>query len=36
MTLTDDDLVEIAETKSQAHLSAIASRARINEPARTS
>ena len=32
MSLTDDDLVEIAETKSQAHLSAIASRVRINEP----
>jgi len=32
MALTDDDLVEIAETKSQAHLSAIASRVRINEP----
>lgn len=30
--LTDDDLVEIARTKSQAHLSAIAGRARINEP----
>lgn len=30
--LTDDVLVEIAKTKSQAHLSAIAGRARINEP----
>jgi hypothetical protein len=30
--LTDDQLVEIARTKSQAHLSAIARRARINEP----
>jgi uncharacterized protein (DUF2336 family) len=29
--LTDRDLVEIAQTKSQAHLSAIASRAHINE-----
>ena len=29
--LTDGDLVEIAETKSQAHLSAIAGRATINE-----
>ena len=30
--LTDDQPVEIARTKSQAHLSAIARRARINEP----
>jgi uncharacterized protein (DUF2336 family) len=30
--LTDGDLVEIAKTKSQAHLSAIAGRARIGEP----
>ena len=30
--LTDDDLVEIARTKSQAHLSAIAGRPSINEP----
>jgi uncharacterized protein (DUF2336 family) len=30
--LTDRDLVEITETKSQAHLSAIAGRVRINEP----
>ena len=30
--LTDRDLVAIAETKSQAHLSAIAGRASINEP----
>lgn len=30
--LTDDDLVEIASTKSQAHLSAIAGRAELNEP----
>lgn len=30
--LTDDDLVEIARTKSQAHLSAIAGRAIITEP----
>jgi uncharacterized protein (DUF2336 family) len=30
--LTDRDLVEIAETKSQAHLSAIAGRTQLNEP----
>jgi len=30
--LTDNDLVEIAKTKSQAHLSAIAGRSRIGEP----
>src|SRR4051812_11956642 len=30
--LTDNDLVEIAKTKSQAHLSAIAGRKRIGEP----
>jgi uncharacterized protein (DUF2336 family) len=30
--LTDQDLVEIAKTKSQAHLSAIAGRKRIGEP----
>ena len=30
--LTDSDLVAIARSKSQAHLSAIAGRARINEP----
>ncbi|HEX5217513.1 MAG TPA: DUF2336 domain-containing protein [Vicinamibacterales bacterium] len=30
--LTDEDLVIIAKTKSQAHLSAIAGRIRINEP----
>jgi uncharacterized protein (DUF2336 family) len=30
--LTDDDLIAIAKSKSQAHLSAIAGRARINEP----
>ena len=30
--LTDRDLVEIAETKSQAHLSAIAGRGQLNEP----
>ena len=30
--LTDNDLVEIAQTKSQAHLSAIAGRKRIGEP----
>ena len=30
--LTDHDLVEIAQTKSQAHLSAIAGRQRIGEP----
>jgi uncharacterized protein (DUF2336 family) len=30
--LTDNDLVDIARTKSQAHLSAIAGRRRINEP----
>ncbi|HEY5608367.1 MAG TPA: DUF2336 domain-containing protein [Alphaproteobacteria bacterium] len=30
--LTDRDLVEIAETKSQAHLSAIAGRKQLNEP----
>lgn len=30
--LTDEDLVVIAKTKSQAHLSAIAGRTRINEP----
>ena len=29
---TDDDLVEIAKTKSQAHLAAIAGRQHINEP----
>jgi len=30
--LTDNDLIEIAKTKSQAHLSAIAGRKRIGEP----
>lgn len=30
--LTDEELVAIAESKSQAHLSAIASRTRISEP----
>ena len=30
--LTDSDLVEIAQTKSQAHLSAIAGRSRVGEP----
>lgn len=30
--LSDDDLVEIANTKSQAHLARIARRSRINEP----